>query len=212
MEVIETTGPSEVASFAEGRIMLIGYRVGAESHLASKKVAEVSGNGDGPPKFLLATLVRDGKLIEPTPETVLQREDYLYLIATEEHMPDLNAMLHVETIKSRTAVIYGDNYLSQLLATSMLNRHFRVTMLASTAEKAHFLKTYFQNRRDFQVEIGEGTELSLLRRVKVPTTSVFIAAKSDDASNLAACFVAKNLGVGKSVATIKRNDILQLCA
>ena len=211
MEVIETTGPSEVASFAEGRILLIGYQVGADSHLINKKISAIAGNGSDL-SFYVAGLVRNNQLTESTPETVLQKDDYLYLTTTEEHMQDFNAALHVETIKSRTAVIYGDNYLSQLLASSLLQRHFHVTMLAATEGKAQFLKNYFAHQRNFHVETGEGTEARLLRRVKVPTTSVFIATRSDDASNLTACFVAKNLGVGKTVATIKRNDMLQLCA
>ena len=53
--------------------------------------------------------------------------------------------------------------------------------------------------------------MRMLRRVKIPTTSVFIATRSDDASNLTACFVAKNLGVGKTIATMKGIDLLQLC-
>ncbi len=209
MDVVETTGPSEVASFADGRINLIGYQIGHDSHLAGKTISEISGNGKEK-NFYVASMVRNNVLHEPAPETVLEKDDYLYLITTDKHMRDLNATLHVETIKSKTAVVYGDNYLSQLLANSLLNRHFTVTMLAATEDKAQFLKNYFQNRRNFHVEVGEGTEARLLRRVKVPTTSVFIATKSDDASNLTGCFVAKNLGVGKTVATIKRNDILQV--
>ena len=210
MEVIETTGPSEVASFAGGQILLIGYQVGADSHLINKKISEISGNGSDLSLYV-AGLVRGRKLVELTPNLVLGKDDYLYLTTTEEHMQEFNAALHVETIKSRTAVIDGDNYLSQLLASSLLSRHFHVTMLAATKEKASFLKNYFADRHQFHVETGEGTEVRMLRRVKVPTTSVFIATRSDDARNLTACMVAKNLGVGKTVATIKRNDMLQLC-
>ena len=211
MEVIETTGPSEVASFAEGQIILIGQAVREGSNLIARKISDLPGNG-AEPTFYVASLVRENRLVPPKPDTVLRKDDYLYIITTQGHLPALNAALHVETIKSRTAVIYGDNYLSQLLAGSLLNRHFQVTMLAGSDGKARFLQNYFRNRRHFHVETGEGTEAGLLRRVKVPTTSVFIASKSDDASNFTACLVAKYLGVGKTVATIKRNDILTLCA
>ena len=46
MEVIETTGPSEVASFAGGQIALIGYQVGADSHLINRKISDITGNGE----------------------------------------------------------------------------------------------------------------------------------------------------------------------
>lgn len=211
MGAIEITGPSEVASFADGGIILIGYQVGSDSNLIRKKISEVTGNGVKR-EFQLASMVREGKLIPPAPDLRLQKDDYLYLLTTQQHLPLVNATLSVKTIKTRTAVVYGDNYLSQILAASLLNRHFQVTMLAGTESKATFLKNFFSNRRHFHVETGEGMEVKLLRRVKVPETSVFIASKSDDASNLTACLVAKNLGVAKTVATIKRNDMLTLCA
>ncbi|MCZ6472916.1 MAG: Trk system potassium transporter TrkA [SAR324 cluster bacterium] len=210
MDVVETTGPSEVATFAEGQIILIGYQISADSHLIDKKISDVAGKGTDL-KFFVGSMVRNNKLMTPTADTVLERDDYLYLITIEKHMQELNAVLHVETIKSRTAIVYGDNYLSQLLAGALLNRHFHVTMLAATEGKADFLKQYFANRRHFHVEVGEGTEARLLRRVKAPATSLFVATTSDDASNLTGCLVAKNLGVGKTVASIKRNDIMLLC-
>ncbi len=210
IEVIETKGPSEVASFVEGGIILIGYQAGGGSDLIRKEISEISGNG-ADREFQLVAVVRGGDLIMPGPGMKLQKDDYLYLLTTRPHLPKLNATLKVETIKTRTAVVYGDNYLSQVVAASLLNRHFQVTMLASTEGKAAFLKEYFSARRHFHVETGEGTEVRMLRRVKVPETSVFIASKSDDASNLTACLVAKNLGVGKTIATIKRTDMLTLC-
>lgn len=210
MEVIETTGAAEVATFAGGRIVLIGYQVEPDSPLHAKKIGEISINGEQP-LFNVASLVRKNDLVPPSPATVLEAGDYLYLITTNENLPILNRSLKVETIKTRNAVIYGDNYLSQLLAGSLLNRHFHVTMLARNDEKANFLKNYFRNRRHFLVEKGEGIETRLLRRVKVPTTSVFIATTNDDASNLTACLIAKDLGAGKTVATIKGTDVLPLC-
>ena len=210
METIETTGPSEVATFSEGRIILVGYQVGEHSPVLGHTIAELPGNGSDP-RFFVAVLVRKHLALPPKPEIRLEKGDYLYLITTREHLPDFNKALKVETIKTRTAVIYGDNFLSQLVAGALLNRHFHVTLLARSEEKAAFFRNRFGNRRQFHVEVGEGTEVKLLRRVKVPTTSVFLATKSDDASNLTACLVAKNLGVAKTIAAIKRNDILALC-
>jgi trk system potassium uptake protein TrkA len=210
LNVIETRGASEVATFADGRITLIGYHVEASSHLVGMTVGQVAGRGDAA-LFHVATLVRDQRPTRPDEDTLLQKDDYLYLIVTQEHLPDLNEALHAETIKSRTAVIFGDNFLSQMLAGALLNRHFNVTMLVSTQEKATFLKEHFRERRHFHVEVGSGMELRLLRRVKVPTTSVFIASSRYDTRNITACMAAKYLGVNKTVAMVRRPDMVELC-
>jgi len=212
MEVIETTGASEVARFAEGRIILVGVQVGELSPLASRTVANLCGSQNGDtPRFAITCIVRDNELLPFTQDTRILMDDYLYVLATQEHLVELNRVLSVETIKTRTAVVFGDNFLSQLLATSLLNRHFHVTMLASTEDKAQFLRNHFEDKSHFQVETGSGIEVKLLRRVKVPSTSLFIATHTDDANNLTACMIAKSLGAGKTVATIKRTDILALC-
>lgn len=209
MEIIETTGASEVARFAGGRIILVGFLVDDRCQLASKAVCDICRNG-GQTRFYVASIVRSEELLQFDENTCLRLGDYLYILTTQEQLPELNRVLNVATIKIRNAVIYGDNFLSQLVATALLNRHFHVTMLASTQEKAQFLRDHFHERHHFQVETGSGTEVKLLRRVKVPTTSVFIAANTDDASNLTACMIAKALGVGKTIATIRRTDILPL--
>lgn len=210
MEIVETTGASEVARFAGGRIILVGVQVDAESGLSSKSVGLLCGNG-GVPRFNIASIVRKNELLEFDENTLLEMGDYLYVLSTQDHLPELNEALNMETIKTRNAVIFGDNFLSQLMAGALLTRHFHVTMLASTGEKATFLRNHFQGRHQFQVETGSGIDVRLLRRMKVPSTSVFIAAHTDDAKNFTACLLAKSLGAVKTIATIKRTDILALC-
>lgn len=210
LEVIESPGVSEIASFADGQIILIGHQIDGKSNFLGKTVAEVTGDR-AESFFHVASVVRHRKLVTPKPKLCLEEDDYLYLITTQELLPILKSLLRVETIRSRTAVIYGDNRLAQLLAASLLDRHFRVTMLTESAERAAQLREQFHLRRHFLVETGAGTEIRLLRRVKVGSTSVFFAATGDDATNLTACMAAKHLGAGKTIANIRRNDILALC-
>lgn len=209
MEAVETTGPTEVTRFAQGRLILIGYHVDSRSDFAGQRVRDVVFQGASR-LFYMATMVRDGVLQQPGGDTLLRQGDYLYLVSTAERLQELNTKLAVETIKTRNAVIYGDNFLSEFLANSLLNRHFHVTMLARDEERARLLTSHLSGRRNIQVEVGEGTELRLLRRVKVPETSVFIAARSDDPNNLTACVVARHLGVGKTIALIQRQDMVGL--
>ena len=207
--VVESPGVSEIASFADGQITLIGHQVDRKSNFLGKTVDAVTG-GEGESYFYIAALVRGRALAEVKPDLVLEEEDYLYLITTAEFLPIVKTLLQVETLRSRTAVIYGDNRLAQLLATGLLNRHFRVTMLSETEEKARQLRETFRMRRGLLVETGEGTEIRLLRRVKVGATSAFLATTPDDETNLTACMAAKYLGAGKTIANIRRNDILPL--
>jgi trk system potassium uptake protein TrkA len=209
LDVVESPGVSELAVFADGRITLIGHQIDKKSNFLGKTIGAVTG-GEGESFFYIAAVVRERELAEVKLELELEENDYLYLITTAEFLPIVKTLLQVETIRSRTAVIYGDNRLAQLLATALLNRHFRVTMLAESEERARLLRENFRMRRHLLVETGEGTEIRLLRRVKVGSTSAFLATTPDDATNLTACAAAKYLGAGKTIANIRRNDILPL--
>ena len=210
LSVIETQGVSELAAFSDGQIILIGHQVDQKSNFLGKTVQEMTGS-DSESFFYMATVVRNQEVLPPEPDLYLELEDYLYLFTTQELLPILKSLLNVETIKTRTAVIYGYDHLAQLLAASLSNRHFQITMLAGSEDKAARLREQFRHRRHFHVEAGQGTEVRMLRRVKVPSTSVFLATMSDDATNVMACMAAKYLGAAKTIATIKRNDILPLC-
>lgn len=211
MDILETSGAAEVATFAQGRIIMVGCRVDERSAFCDRSIEEFTRTAGAEPAFHVVAIVRRQALVPPLPGTIVQAEDYLYLISTQAHLHELNAILQVDSLASRTAVIYGDNFLSQLVAGALLSRHYEVTMLVSNEDKARFLKEHFRLRRHFHVETGDGTEVKLLRRVKVPATSVFIATKSEDVNNLTACMIAKHLGVPKTIAMIKRNDMLPLC-
>jgi len=209
LSVVESPGVSELATFADGNIILIGHQVDKKSLLLGKTVRQATGEVTES-FFHVAAAVRDRELVEPTPELMLAEDDYVYLITTGELLPILETMLQVESIRPRSAVIYGDNHLAQLLATGLLNRHFRVTMLAETEEKGRQIRENFATRRQFLVETGSGMEIKLLRKVKVSESSAFLATTPDDATNFTACVAAKYLGAGKTIANIRRDDILPL--
>ena len=210
LSVIETQGVSELAAFSDGQIILIGHQVDQKSNFLGKTVQEMTGSASES-FFYIATVVRNQVVLPPEPDLFLEHEDYLYLFTTQELLPILKSLLNVENIKTRTAVIYGYDRLAQLLAASLGNRHFQITMLAGSEDKAARLREQFHHQRHFHVEAGQGTEVRMLRRVKVPSTSVFLATMPDDATNVMACMAAKYLGAAKTIATIKRNDILSLC-
>ena len=112
MDIIETTGANEVARFSGGQIILVGVQVGENGGLNGKTVDSLCGNSPQP-HLSIASLVRGNELLEFNGETSLQDGDYLYVLSTQEHLAELNEALCVETIKNRTAVISGDNFLSQ---------------------------------------------------------------------------------------------------
>ena len=210
LENLETTGASEVARFASGQIILIGYQAYANGPLCGHTVSDICNYKSGHRYFTVAGIVRGQQLLEHNGDTMLEPGDYLYFLSTAAHVHHLSATLSMETIKTRTAVIFGDNFQSQMLANSLLQRHFHVTMLAENEEREALLRNQFAGMSGLHVETGSGIEVRLLRRVKVPQTSVFLAVHRDDTANLTACLLAKSLGVGKTIATIKRNDLLPL--
>lgn len=57
---------------------------------------------------------------------------------------------------------------------------------------------------------GDGSDLDLLESENVGQADIYIAVSNDDKLNLLSSLIARNLGVPKTIAKVKRSDIMPL--
>ncbi|MDH4121970.1 MAG: Trk system potassium transporter TrkA [Deltaproteobacteria bacterium] len=204
MEALDTSGVSEVASFAGGKIKLIGQELDSTSDLVGRAAERLSGGDDD---YFLAAVIRE-QIPLPPENLILAPGDYLYLLAVKEKIPAVYKLLNVEEIKHRTAVICGNGQLTEQLVTALLDRYFQVTVVVDTPHQMESLRHQFHNRPHLKVKHGPMLDLKTLRHAGVPNTSLFISVSEEDTVNMTACMGAKHMGAGKTMAAIKRNDFL----
>ena len=82
IKLLETPGAVNVAEFAQGRVLLREFDLPENAPLTGKSIEELSSISDLD-LILIVALVRDGKLLIPKPEDVLQTGDRIYTMGVE---------------------------------------------------------------------------------------------------------------------------------
>ena len=78
LRVIKTTGAAEVADFADGRVQLLGVKIGPGAPLVNRRLRDLRSVQASAP-FLVVGIARGNQLVVPTADTVVAADDHLYV-------------------------------------------------------------------------------------------------------------------------------------
>lgn len=210
LETLATTQISEEASFGNGQLCMVGHHVLPDSTLVGQSLHLSCGAKKD--WIRLGGLVRGHRRIAATENTPLLKDDYVYLITTRSYRRRLRAMLHADPLRTRSALVYGENFLARLLAQALVQERFSVTLLTSNPLKARKAQAEQEhNGFHFQVRVGDGTDPRTLRELgQSDPPPIFVAAGKNDACNLNSCLLARGLGFAKTILIVKSGDLAQL--
>lgn len=208
MEVCNLAVATEVSSFAEKSVLLVGYKVKADSPLADKQLQEIV-QPDDRSKFLIACIVRGETSHIPSGKDLIRSGDYIYLMISRKQSSILNQFLNVKISKSRKVIIAGDGMVGEILAEKLTKEHFSTTLISQNPLEVQRLNKKY-SRKDFQAVYGDPSEVKLQLKLDVPLSSMFIAVDKDDHTNIAAGMVAAYLGSKKIIAQVNHRDLLHI--
>ena len=94
--------------------------------------------------------------------------------------------------------IIGAGELGQLLAERLCAARHDVVVVDSSRNGFD----YIRNKLDVMVMQGDATNIALMKRACEPGTELLLAVSGDQASNMTACLLARQLGVKKTICRI----------
>lgn len=203
--VVDMAIASEVSSFADDQVLLVGLKIKAETPFANTALKDIPRQ-DFP--FLIACIVRDGQSIIPGGNFTILVDDILYLLLPKTATGDLHEFLKVKLTRNRKAVVAGESPIAIEIADQLLKNRFEVTLVSNDLTAVHSVEEQFATEKEFKAVHGEVDQIRLQLQLDVPTSSLFIAANKDDLYNLTTGMAAKHLGVSKVIALINRQDLI----
>ncbi|MFT5169586.1 MAG: trk system potassium uptake protein TrkA, partial [Candidatus Omnitrophota bacterium] len=75
VKTVQTPGASEVADFADGKIMLRGFDIKEKSPLSGATISDL-GDDDFPWPFLIVSIIRKDEVIVPRGDAVIEQGDH----------------------------------------------------------------------------------------------------------------------------------------
>jgi trk system potassium uptake protein TrkA len=206
LRVIKTTGAAEVADFAEGRVQLLGVKIGARAPVVNRRLRDLRPVQSSCP-FLVVGIARGEQLIVPTADTVVQADDHLYLVSRREYIPDILVLLGRATAATRRVFIIGGGRIGLRVAQALEAEQITVTVMEKSRARCEELAKSLTSARILQ---GDGTDVRLLSDEGIADTDALATITDDDATNLLAAILGKRYGAKKAVALFKRPDLIPL--
>ncbi|MFA6771503.1 MAG: Trk system potassium transporter TrkA [Dehalococcoidales bacterium] len=160
-----------------------------------------------PHPAVAAAIIRQGDLVFPVEETVIQKDDSIYLASMKDYIDELGKFLSPPQRPARKIVILGGDRIGYLAADDLSHRGAVVKIIESEPSKAEELASRLDN-----VEIinGYGTNRDFLIEIGVPSADAYVATTANDELNILSALLAKTLGVPRSMVVINNSAYIPL--
>jgi trk system potassium uptake protein TrkA len=207
LRVIKTTGAAEVADFAEGRVQLLGVKIGPGAPVVNRRLRDLRQVQTSCP-FLVVGIARGDQLIVPTGDTVVAADDHLYVVSRREYIPDILVLLGRTTAATRRVFIIGGGRIGLRVAQALeADDDITVTVMERSRARCEELGKHLARARILH---GDGTDVRLVTQEGISETDALATLTDDDAANLLAAILGKRYGAKKAVALFKRPDLIPL--
>ena len=188
--------------FAEGRVQLREFKV-ASPAVVGKTLDQIPF----PRPCVVAMLSRGDDLLAPSGGENVVEGDRLHLLAAKKDMDELGAIFEVPRRLTERVVIFGGGTIGFHVAEALEKRGVQVKLIEKNFARSQEISTKL--RRAVVVQ-GAGPDRELLSDEGVAQSDAFIAATGDEALNILAGLVAKNVGVSKNIVLVDKPEYIPL--
>jgi trk system potassium uptake protein TrkA len=205
MKLIEFPGALQVLDFADGRVRLVAvkaYHGGALVGHALSTLYEHMPEVDA----RVAAIYREGEVIQPKGDTVINAEDEVFFIAAAENIRSVMSELRKLESAYKRVIIAGAGNIGRRLA-SALEQKYRVKLIERDPVRARDIAERLESTI---VLHGDSADEDLLLEENIENTDVFCAVTNDDEANILSAMLAKRRGANRVMALINRPAYVDL--
>ena len=197
-------GASKIDTFADGRVRLIKFAL--PDALDGVAIREIPTRLKS--DILVCAVERDGGVIIPNGNFVLQKGDQVTFLATQEKAHAFFQQLHLPVQPVRNALIVGGGAIAYYLSQELLENHVRVRIVERDAARCVELAEQLPGA---QILNEDGSNREFLLSEGLESTEAFVALTNIDEENVLLTLFAKKHSNGKLVTKVNRlefDDIL----
>ena len=199
-------GASKIDTFAGGRVRLIKFALTEAQGLDGVAIREIPSRLKS--DILVCAVERDGGVIIPNGNFVLQNGDQVTFLATQENAHAFFRQIHMPVRPVRNALIVGGGAIAFYLSQELLENHVRVRIVERDAARAQELAEQLPGA---QILNEDGSNRDFLLSEGLESAESFVALTNIDEENVLLTLFAKKHSQGKLVTKVNRlefDDIL----
>ncbi|MEC7832258.1 MAG: Trk system potassium transporter TrkA [Pseudomonadota bacterium] len=190
--------------FSGGLVQVVAVKVLADGPLAGKKLSDFRIHL---PKVdvRVGIIFKDDKPIYPTGDTVVEVDDEVYFIATEENMRFMSELRKVEG-QAHNVMIAGGGNVGSVLAKN-LESNYSVKLIEKDKTKS---KKVAEKLTSTVVLNDDISDENFLKDEGINDVDYFCAVTNDDQMNILSSKLSRDLGAKKTIAIINKSSYRSL--
>ncbi len=207
LDVIGLPGVSDIVQFADGKVKLFSMPIDSRSQLRGKLISELN-DGEGLPRFLVAMIFREQRVIIPRGDDELREGDLVYVVVPSEELNQVLSYVGVAPLeKVQRVFVLGGKQLGIEAALRLEAMGVQVKLFEKDLERCQKIASVVKST---VVVHADGTDQRILAEENVRGIDAYLALTGDDEVNIIASLLAKRMGSHKAVALVNRIDFLPM--
>ncbi len=188
--------------FSSGKVSLVEFDVDKYKKLIGLSIKDIP---KVLPNMLVVAISRNGKVIIPHGNDVIEAEDSLYIIGEKAPILALNAKVHErgKYTDLQKVMIMGGGKTGFYLAEMLSEFGAAVKIIEMDKARCHYLSTHLE---DVMILHGDATDLTLLEDENLDMMDAVVTATGFDEDNLLMALTAKQHGVEDVIAKVSRKS------
>jgi len=204
--LIEYPGALQVMDFAGGRAQLVATKAEAGGLLVGQKLHTLKQHLPAKSDARVAAIYRDGQLILPDGNTIIEENDLVFFLAAKRHIRTVMKELRPQDRPIRRVILAGGGNIGKNLARR-LERDHHVKIIERDPVRAEAIAEELSKTI---VLVGDCADENLLREEGIDNTDVYCVLTNDDEVNILSSLLAKRMGAKKVIAIINRPAYVDL--
>ena len=193
---------NNIESFARGRVEMVEFRAQEHDAVVGRPLREIAAKVHGIPQVLYAAVERDGSVIIPGGDFVIEPGDRVHVAADVVTITEYFRFLGKNSLRVKDVMILGGGRIGYYLAKMIAPMGVHVSLIEINEKKANRLSEALP---DVNVIYGDGTDQELLEQEGLTQMDAFIALCDRDEENLMTGLFAARQGVPKVI--VKNNRV-----
>jgi trk system potassium uptake protein TrkA len=191
-----------LSNFADGRVQIGEFKVEQET-IVNRSLKDIAF----PAPCVVAAVVRSGKTIVPGANEILEKDDRIYLVASQESMGRLGEVVSKPQLPAGSVVVFGGGRVGLLVAEGLEKQGISVKVIESSLSRSQEIAAEL----DLAVVVqGDATDRDFLIEQGISSADAFVSTTENDELNILCALLAKNLGVPRSVVALNRTGYIPL--
>ena len=188
-----------------GRVQMVSITVLPESPLVGKTLIDIRKEVGG--EFLMATVLRDGKLYIPDGQFAVNSGDEIGIAAKNDSMVDILQKLGIVKSKARDVMIVGGGITAEYLIDMLLEEKKKLTVIEADIERCRELMETYPT---VKVSYGTGEMSEVLEDENIGSMDAVVSLTDADETNLVTSMYAWSKNVPSILTRIDSPGHLKL--